>query len=138
MNMVITPSVEVLLLEATFCFAKLFAETLLSLLDWAVTGRLDYYESGVECFDNLTFGLRISAFAVIGNGLLRKDTPLVRLTAVLEGTIAAIFEYLRRSSPQRGLSTMNGLNLSGLWQNGHSDNNFGSSQASSGSSKQGD
>ncbi|MFC1636090.1 hypothetical protein ACFL5Z_14735, partial [Planctomycetota bacterium] len=77
--------------------AKLFAETLLSLLDWAVSGRLDYYESGQETFDNLTFGQRISALAVIGNGLLRKDTPLVRLTAVLEGTIAAVFEYLERS-----------------------------------------
>lgn len=36
------------------------------------------------------------------------------------------------------LSTMKGLNLSGLWQRGHSDNNFGSSQASAGSSRQGD
>ncbi|MFC1634882.1 hypothetical protein ACFL5Z_08570 [Planctomycetota bacterium] len=77
--------------------AKLFAETLLSLLDWAVSRRLDYYESGVESFDSLTFGQRISALAVIGNGLLRKDTPLVRLTAVLEGTIAAVFEFLERS-----------------------------------------
>ena len=55
------------------------------------------FKWGVECFDNLTFGQRIYALAVIGNGLLRKDIPLVRLTAVLEGTIAAIFEYLERS-----------------------------------------
>lgn len=77
--------------------AKLFAEISLSLLNWAVTGRLDYFESGQEVFDKLTFGQRISALAVVGNGLLRKDIPLVRLTAVLEGTIAAVFEYLERS-----------------------------------------
>lgn len=61
--------------------AKLFAKALLCQRDWAVTGRLDYYESGVESFDNLTFGQRMSALAIIGNGLLRKDTPLAGLTA---------------------------------------------------------
>ena len=77
--------------------AKVFAETLSSLLGEAIQGTLDDYQLGVACFDNLTFGQRISALAVIGNGLLRRDTPLVRLTAVLEGTIAAVFQYLRRS-----------------------------------------
>jgi hypothetical protein len=50
--------------------AKLFAETLLSLLDWAVTGRIDYFESGVETFDILTFGQRISALTVTFNSYL--------------------------------------------------------------------
>ncbi|MFH1719440.1 MAG: hypothetical protein ABIF19_18975 [Planctomycetota bacterium] len=53
-------------------------------------GTLDDYEFGIECFDNLTFGQRISALAIIGNGLLRKDTPVARLTAVLEGAITVL------------------------------------------------
>jgi hypothetical protein len=50
---------------------------------------------GVECFDNLTFGQKISTLAIIGNGLLRKDISIVPLTAVLEGAIAAVFEHLK-------------------------------------------
>jgi len=75
--------------------AIVFAEALLSLLDWAVAEELDFYDLGIESFDNLTFGQRISALAIIGNGLLRKDIPTVRLTAVLEGAIAAVFEHLK-------------------------------------------
>jgi len=75
--------------------AEVFAEALSSLLDSAVAEELDYYEFGIECFDNLTFGQRISTLAIIGNGLLRKDVPPVCLTAVLEGAIAAVFEHLK-------------------------------------------
>jgi len=75
--------------------AVVFAEALSSLLDSAIAEELDYYEFGIECFDTLTFGQRISALAIIGNGLLRKDVPPVRLTAVLEGAIAAVFEHLK-------------------------------------------
>ncbi len=32
--------------------------------------------------------------AIIGNGLLRKDVPLVRLTAILDGAIAAVFKHI--------------------------------------------
>lgn len=32
---------------------------------------------------------------IIGNGLLRKGVPIVRLTAVLEGAIVAVFEHLK-------------------------------------------
>jgi hypothetical protein len=75
--------------------AKVFAEALLSLLDLAIAEELDYYEAGIECFDNLTFGQKISVLAIVGNGLLRKDIPPIRLTAVLEGAIAAVFEHLK-------------------------------------------
>jgi hypothetical protein len=67
--------------------AILFAEALSSQLDEVTSGTLDDYELGVECFDNLTFGQRISVLSIIGNGLLRKDVPLVRLTAILDGAI---------------------------------------------------
>ena len=56
--------------------AKVFAKALSSLLDEAIMGTLDDYHLGIECFDNLTFGQRISVLAIIGNGLLRKDAPL--------------------------------------------------------------
>lgn len=75
--------------------SEVFAEALSSLLDFAVAEELDYYDLGIESFDNLTFGQRISTLAIIGNGLLRKDIPPVRLTAVLEGAIAAVFEHLK-------------------------------------------
>ena len=75
--------------------AVVFAEALWSLLDGATAKELDEYELGVESFDNLTFGQKISALSIVGNGLLRKDVPIVPLTAVLEGAIAAVFENLK-------------------------------------------
>ena len=75
--------------------AVVFAETLSSLLDEAILETLDDYELGVECFDNLTFGQRISVLSIIGNGLLRKDVPSIDLTAVVEGAIAAVFQHLK-------------------------------------------
>jgi hypothetical protein len=74
--------------------AKVFAKALSSLLDEALMSTLDDYHFGIECFDNLTFGQRISVLAIIGNGLLRKDVPLVRLTAILDGAIAAVFKHI--------------------------------------------
>jgi hypothetical protein len=75
--------------------AIVFAETLSSLLDEAIMGTLDDYELGIECFDGLTFGQRISTLATIGNGLLREDVPPIDLTAVVEGAIAAVFQHLK-------------------------------------------
>ena len=54
----------------------------------------DYY-LGVNVFDRLTYGQRISALSIIGNGLLRQDVRTTELTAVVEGAIAAVFEHLR-------------------------------------------
>ncbi|MHC4538487.1 MAG: hypothetical protein ACYTEK_07115 [Planctomycetota bacterium] len=75
--------------------AIVFAEALWSLLDEATIGTLDDYEFGIEVFDDLTFGQRIATLSIIANGLLRKDTPPVRLTAVLEGAIAAVFQHIQ-------------------------------------------
>jgi hypothetical protein len=60
--------------------AIVFAEALSSLLSEAIQGTLDDYELGVACFDNLTFGQRISVLTTIGNGLLRKDVLPIELT----------------------------------------------------------
>ena len=75
--------------------ARVFAEALSGLLDEAISGTLDDYELGIRCFDDLTFGQRISILATIGNGLLREDVPIVDLTAVVEGGIAAVFQHLK-------------------------------------------
>jgi len=75
--------------------AVLFAEALSSLLDEAIAEELDLYDLGVECFDNLTFGQKISVLSIIGKGLLCKDISLDRLSAVLAGPIAAVFEYIK-------------------------------------------
>ena len=75
--------------------ARLFAEALLSLLDEAHADQLDDYDLGLSCFDNLTYGQKVFVLAAIGKGLLREDVPIVPLTAVLEGGIAAVFQHLR-------------------------------------------
>lgn len=75
--------------------ARLFAEALLSLLDDVQMVPFEDYELGLSCFDNLTYGQKISVLSTIGNGLLREDVPAVPLTAVLEGAIAAVFQHLR-------------------------------------------
>ena len=76
--------------------AKVFAEALLHLLDeFDLFDLCEFeYELGIQCFDTLTFGQRISVLAIIGNGLLRKDVPIVRLTAILEGAIAAVLKHI--------------------------------------------
>ena len=75
--------------------AILFAKALSSLLNEAMMGTLDYYTFYIESFDNLTFGQRISVLSIIGNGLLREDVPLVRLTAILDGAVAAVFKHIK-------------------------------------------
>lgn len=75
--------------------AKLFAETLLRLLDEAEMDQFADYPLGVKCFDDLTYGQKIFVLAAVANGLLKSNVPTVKLTAVLEGAIAAIFEELR-------------------------------------------
>ena len=77
--------------------AIVFAEALSALLDYAITDQFEDYESGVACFDNLTYGQKISVLATIGNGLFRKDVAPVDLTAVVEGAIAAVFQNLKDS-----------------------------------------
>ena len=77
--------------------ARLFAEALLSLLDEAQSDQLYDYDLGLACFDSLTYGQKVSVLATIGNGLLREDVPVVPLTAVLEGGVAAVFQHLRNS-----------------------------------------
>jgi hypothetical protein len=74
--------------------ARVFAETLLKLLSElkAVEGE---YITGIDVFDRLTYGQKISVLSIVGKGLLKPDQPIRKLTAVVEGGIASVFEYLK-------------------------------------------
>ena len=93
--------------------ARVFAEALLCLLDEAFLGRFEDYTSGMNCFDGLTYGQKVAVLVTIGKGLLCPDTPVVELTAALEGGIAAVFEKLRDivtleiDEPEMGTSSRN-------------------------------
>jgi hypothetical protein len=75
--------------------ARVFAEALLCLLDEALMDRFEDYFSGVNCFDDLTYGQKVAVLVTVGKGLLCPDVPAEELTAALEGAIAAVFEKLR-------------------------------------------
>lgn len=75
--------------------ARLFAEALLSLLDQEISLRFESCPLGIECYDSLTYGQRISVLSRVADGLLREDAPAVPLTTVAKGAVAAVFEHLR-------------------------------------------
>ena len=56
------------------------------LLDEAISGPLEDYEMGMQCFGGLTFGQRISVLRAIGNGMFRKDVLFMELRAVVGET----------------------------------------------------
>ena len=74
--------------------ARLFAEAL-----WDFVSELEVdeggYDVGLEVFDRLTYGQKVSLLSIIGNGLLKPDVPMRKLTAVVEGAIAAVFDHLK-------------------------------------------
>jgi len=74
--------------------AKVFAEVLWDFLDEINLGPDDDYILGVNVFDRLTYGQKISALSIVGKGLLTDVSP-VPLTAVLEGAVAAIYHHLK-------------------------------------------
>lgn len=77
--------------------AKLFAEVLWDLIAESNLDESDDYQVGIQVFDRLTYGQKISVLSTIGNGLLKREVPPVKLTAVVEGGIAAIFQHLKIS-----------------------------------------
>ena len=69
--------------------ARLFAEALWNL---ALELQLDEgdFSTGIYVFDRLTYGQKVSVLSIVSNGLLRPDIPICKLTAVVEGAIAAV------------------------------------------------
>ncbi len=53
------------------------------------------YDVGVDVFDRLTNSQKLAMLALVGRALLIKETRPPALTAVSEGTVAALFAYLR-------------------------------------------
>ncbi len=74
--------------------ARLFAETL-----WDFVSELEVdegdYDVGLEVFDRLTYGQKVSLLSIIGDGLLKLDVPMRKLTAAVESAIAAVFDHLK-------------------------------------------
>jgi len=74
--------------------ARLFAEAL-----WDFVCELEVdegnYDVGLEVFDRLTYGQKVSLLSIISSGLLKPDEPIRKLTAAVEGAIAAVFDHLK-------------------------------------------
>jgi len=74
--------------------ARLFAEAL-----WDFVSELEVdegdYDVGLEVFDRLTYGQKVFLLSIIGAGLLKPDVPIRKLTANVEGAIAAVFDHLK-------------------------------------------
>lgn len=76
--------------------ARLFAEALRDLVEKLQLVEGDY-DVGLHVFDRLTYGQKVSLLSIIGNGLLKPDVPMRKLTSAVESAIAAVFEHLRIS-----------------------------------------
>ena len=74
--------------------ARLFAEALWGFVTDMEVNEGDY-DVGLTVFDRLTYGQKISLLSIIGTGLLKPDVPMRKLTAVVEGAIAAVFNHLK-------------------------------------------
>ncbi len=74
--------------------ARLFAEALRDFVSELEADEGDY-DVGLEVFDRLTYGQKVSLLSIIAAGLLKPDEPIRKLTAVVEGAIAAVFDHLK-------------------------------------------
>jgi len=76
--------------------ARLFAEAL-----WDFVEKLELvegdYDVRLRVFDRLTYGQKVSLLSIIGNGLLKPDVPMRKLTSAVESAIGAVFSHLRIS-----------------------------------------
>ena len=75
--------------------ALLFAESMLLLLDNADTMGMEDYCVDIAAFDQLTVGQKVATLGAVTRGLLCHDVEPVRLTAALEGAIAAVFDHVK-------------------------------------------
>lgn len=77
--------------------AKLFSFSLLDILGNVISDEDEIFETEVGLFDRLTVGQKVSALSIVANGLLSKDVACVKLTAVLEATVAVVYDYIKRN-----------------------------------------
>ena len=78
--------------------ARLFREMLAALVEDQAKAEAcdDWWPIGIDVFDDLEYGQKLAMLEIVGRGLLFKDEPAPELTAVSEGTLAAVFEHLRQ------------------------------------------
>jgi len=76
---------------------RLFADGLWDLIEDRNLSKWEDYELGIRIFDSLTYPQQIAVLHQVGTALLRSELPCPRLTAVLEGGVAAVFQHLRIS-----------------------------------------
>ena len=72
---------------------RLFQKGLASLLEWT-DERLEDHRTGVEVFDHLTVPEKLASLMHVAEAMLLEDVPMCELTAVSEGTVAAIYAHV--------------------------------------------
>ena len=75
--------------------ARVFAEGLLGLVDECCTWDIDDHCTDIRVYDQLTRGQKLFVLHTIAKGLLCAHVPPVPRTGALEGTIAAVFEFVQ-------------------------------------------
>ena len=75
--------------------AALFRDAFANLIDPSNLCEDRDYQVGVDVFDQLTYGQKLAMLAHVANALLRRDVPAPELTALSEGTVAAVFHHLK-------------------------------------------
>ncbi len=73
--------------------AQVFADSLLDLAQNELVEDGDYC-TGIPAFDALTYSQKITTLNQVAQALFREDVPMPELTAVLEGTVGAVFQAL--------------------------------------------
>lgn len=72
---------------------RVFQKGLTSLLEWT-DERLEDHRTGVEVFDRLTVTEKLASIVHVAEAMLLEDVPLCELTAVSEGTVAAVYAHV--------------------------------------------
>jgi hypothetical protein len=71
---------------------RLFVESLGMMIDYLSTGDCDFE---IAIFDNLQRNQKLAALRSIARALLCNDSPAPRLTAVVEGAVASVYQHAR-------------------------------------------
>jgi hypothetical protein len=75
--------------------AALFREGLGTVVDMVRDDNEGFWRFNVPPFDDLQPNQKLALIARIGTALLREDEPMPKLTAILEATVAAVYEAIR-------------------------------------------
>lgn len=74
--------------------ARVFAHALWDFVQELENNKGDY-DVALPVFDRLTYGQKASLLSIVGRGLLKPESHIRELTAVVECAVAAVFEFLK-------------------------------------------